>query len=394
MAHDVFICHSAKNKTTADAVCAALEAGGIRCWIAPRDVLPGIEWSEAIIEAIEQTKIMVLVFTAAANISPQIHREVERAVHRSVAILPLRMEDVQPGKALEYFIGNLHWLDALTPPLEAHLKHLAGTIKVLLKRMPERETPKAPGPAMPTAGATPSQQPAIPRNVDKKGWARNVAAAMKRMLRRWWPWAAGAAALLLLMGLFFLGQRWERGRSSQPVFRQLTFRRGTIASARFTPDGNTIVYGAYWDGQPIQLFSVRPENPESSAMPVPGADILSISGSGEMALSLGRQLLGGAWSPSGTLARAPLAGGAPRELLDMVQQADWNPDGSALAVVRAESWGGGSRLEFPAGKVLYQADGWLSHLRFSPQGDAIAFAEHPVKGDDKGYVSLVDLSGR
>jgi len=142
MAHDVFISHSVKNKVTADAVCAMLESEGIRCWIAPRDVTPGMEWSECIIDAIEQTRIMVLVFTADANNSPQIRREVERAVNHGVAILPVRTEDVVPGKALEYFIGNVHWLDALTPPLEAHLKSLAATIKVLISR-PDAKVPGA-----------------------------------------------------------------------------------------------------------------------------------------------------------------------------------------------------------------------------------------------------------
>lgn len=201
--------------------------------------------------------------------------------------------------------------------------------------------------------------------------------------------ALGAVALGA--ALFLLGLRWERGQSPPPVFRLLTFRRGTIFSARFAPDGHTIVYGAYWDGRPVQLFSVRPESPESSPLPLPGADILSISSASEMALSLGRVPMG--WTPWGTLAQAPLAGGTPRELLEMVQEAAWAPDGSALAVVRAEP-GGGSRLEYPAGKVLYQTDGWLSHPRFSPKGDAIAFAEHPVKADDKGHVSLVDLRGK
>ena len=203
---------------------------------------------------------------------------------------------------------------------------------------------------------------------------------------------AALAAVVLTAGIFVLGQRWERGRSSPPVFRQLTFRLGFIQSARFAPDGQTIVYGAYWDGQPVQLFSVRPESPESSPLPLPGADILSISSAGEMALSLGRVPQG--WTPYGTLARASLTGGASRELLEMVQEAVWNPDGSALAVVRAEIQEGGSRLEYPAGKALYQAAGWLSHPRFSPKGDAIAFAEHPVKADDAGHVSLVDLRGK
>jgi TIR domain len=135
MAHDVFVSYSSKDKITADAVCATLEANGIRCWIAPRDVTAGLEWGECIIEAIEQSRVMVLVFTSGANTSPQIRREVERAVNRGVVVVPLRVENVLPGRALEYFIGNVHWLDALTPPLEKHLEHLAGTIKVLLARM-------------------------------------------------------------------------------------------------------------------------------------------------------------------------------------------------------------------------------------------------------------------
>jgi len=383
MVHDVFISHSAKDKTTADAVCAALESEGIRCWIAPRDVMPGMEWGRSIIEAIEQAKIMVLLFTANANASPQIRREVERAVNHDVVILPFRVENILPDKSLEYFIGNLHWLDAWTPPLEAHLNQLAGTIQMLLARLPARETLKVPEPApQPPEAVHVMPQPAGP-----------ALTAVKRKRRRWWPWAAGAAAALLLAaGLIFFGLRWKHDENSQAVFTQLTFRRGTISSARFAPDGHTIVYGASWDGQPLQLFSVRPEGPESSPLPLPGADILSISSAGDMALLLDPRPAGG-WGWAGTLARAPLMGGAPRELLEMVQEANWNPEGSAFALVRAGFPGGGTRLEYPVGKVLYQSDGWLSHPRFSPQGDAIAFAEHPAKGDDKGHVSLVDLQG-
>ena len=141
MAHDVFICHSAKDKTTADAVCAMLEANGVRCWIAPRDVTAGMEWSECIIDAIEECRVMVLVFTTNANESGQIRREIERAVNRGVAILPLRIEDILPARALEYFIGNVHWMDALTPPLESHLQNLAGTVKILLGRLPHHSSP-------------------------------------------------------------------------------------------------------------------------------------------------------------------------------------------------------------------------------------------------------------
>jgi photosystem II stability/assembly factor-like uncharacterized protein len=137
MAHDVFVSYSSHNRVAANAVCAKLEANDVRCWIAPRDVTPGLEYGECIMDAIEQSRIMVLVFTADANKSPQVRKEVERAVNRRVVILPFRIEDVLPERALEFFIGNVHWLDALTPPLEVHLQRLTGTVKAMLARRDE-----------------------------------------------------------------------------------------------------------------------------------------------------------------------------------------------------------------------------------------------------------------
>jgi tetratricopeptide (TPR) repeat protein len=134
MAHDVFISYSAKDKTTADAICASLEANGIRAWIAPRDVMPGSEWGEAIIEAIEQTQIMVLVFSASSNTSPQIKREIERAVNKGVPVVPFRIDEVMPSKTLEYFISTQHWLDAFTPPLERHLQSLVTILQAMLRK--------------------------------------------------------------------------------------------------------------------------------------------------------------------------------------------------------------------------------------------------------------------
>ena len=134
MAHDVFISYSHHDKAAADAVCAKLEQHQIRCWIAPRDVVPGVEWADCIISAINNTRIMVLVFSANANDSPQIRKEVERAVNKGVIIVPVRIEDVVPTRALEYFMSNVHWLDAITPPIERHLDHLAGTVKMLIER--------------------------------------------------------------------------------------------------------------------------------------------------------------------------------------------------------------------------------------------------------------------
>lgn len=134
MAHDVFVSYSAKDKPTADAVCATLESRGIRCWIAPRDILPGMDWGEAIIDAINSSYAIVLVFSANANESRQIKREVERAVSKGIPIIPFRIEDVPLSKSLEYLISTPHWLDALTPPMERHAQYLAQTINLLLHR--------------------------------------------------------------------------------------------------------------------------------------------------------------------------------------------------------------------------------------------------------------------
>ncbi|HEV3220526.1 MAG TPA: toll/interleukin-1 receptor domain-containing protein [Candidatus Acidoferrales bacterium] len=158
MAHDVFISYSSKDKTVADAVCARLEAAGIRCWIAPRDVVPGRPYGEALFEAIRGMKVMVLVFSSNANASEHIPKEVERAVSKGVPILPFRIEDVAPGKSLDYFIGSVHWLDAMNPPMEKHLDDLAATVHKLL--------PATEGePGSPAAERTGIWQRSAPANV-------------------------------------------------------------------------------------------------------------------------------------------------------------------------------------------------------------------------------------
>ena len=133
MAHDVFLSYSSKDKTVADAACAMLEAKGVRCWMAPRDIMPGAEWGAAIIEAIGAARIMVLIYTASSNASPQVRREVERAVARGLHVIPFRVEDVPMSPALEYFISTPHWLDAISPPLERHLDHLARIVKAVME---------------------------------------------------------------------------------------------------------------------------------------------------------------------------------------------------------------------------------------------------------------------
>jgi serine/threonine protein kinase/Tol biopolymer transport system component len=175
-----------------------------------------------------------------------------------------------------------------------------------------------------------------------------------------------------------------------PLYRQLTFRRGSIRSARFAPDGQTILYSAAWQGGPIDVFTARPEAPEARSMGLSRTQLLSVSSTSEMGVLVNSKAIG-TWVSMGTLARAPLVGGAPREVLEQVQWADWSPDGNNLAVVR--DYGGLNRLEFPIGTSLYQTGGWIGHPRISPKGDMIAFADHPVQGDDRGSLAIVDLQG-
>jgi ABC-type amino acid transport substrate-binding protein len=142
MPYDAFISYCSEDKRVADAVCGTLEANKIRCWIAPRDVLPGRTWGSAIVEAIGDSAVMVVIFSKHSNGSPQVMREIERAVNKGVSIIPFRVEAVVPSKDLEYFISSCHWLDAMNPPLEQHIGELANAILALQRRgtLPGKET--------------------------------------------------------------------------------------------------------------------------------------------------------------------------------------------------------------------------------------------------------------
>ena len=143
MAHDVFISYSSVDKPTADAVCGHLEQAGVRCWIAPRDALGGAHWAASIVEAIRGCRVMVVVFSSHADRSRQVMQEVERAVHNGLVVLPFRIEDVRPTAGMELFLSAPHWLDALTPPLEAHIDVLVTTVRRLLGE-PVAEAPPSP----------------------------------------------------------------------------------------------------------------------------------------------------------------------------------------------------------------------------------------------------------
>ena len=210
----------------------------------------------------------------------------------------------------------------------------------------------------------------------------------RRFSRARVPALVGAALVAGLLGGWLL---WRPEPAAPVTYQRLTFRRGPLASARFAPDGQTIVYAAAWDGaREPQLFSTRKESPESLAMALRSGQVVSVSRSGDMLLLALRRRAAG-FARIGTLAQAPLAGSAARDLLEDVGDADWAPDGSSLAVVRAPGWH--YRLEFPAGTVLYETTGWISHPRVSPTGEEVAFLDHPVFGDDRGSVAIVGRAG-
>jgi Tol biopolymer transport system component len=209
---------------------------------------------------------------------------------------------------------------------------------------------------------------------------------------RWAGPAMVALVALVLLAAAGLGLRaWLHPSSAalHPRLHRITFRRGTIWNARFTSDGN-LIYGAAWEGRPEELFVAENGSTESRTLGLQTTDILAISSSGELAVSTNRHFVMG-FESAGMLARAPRGGGAPRDIADDVEYADWSPDGTNIAIVRRV--GGKVRLEYPLGKVLYETAGWVSHPRVSPDGKLVAFIDHAYQRDDDGTVATVDQAG-
>jgi len=218
--------------------------------------------------------------------------------------------------------------------------------------------------------------------VDVSGTAAVRVRVAKREAARRRDWRLIALAglggvLLALAASAYFAPRWLE--QEPPSFQRLTFRRGDITSAKFA-SGGAIVYSAEWDGAPSSFYSVIPGNREGRSLQLPAGRVMSVSSAGEMAIVLGE-------GPSGTLARVPFGGGAPREVLENVFAADWGPDGDSLAVVRGE--GGKFRVEYPVGNVLYQTEGRPPQfLRVSRDGKMVAFFEFDIEVGDY-FISLV-----
>jgi Tol biopolymer transport system component len=224
------------------------------------------------------------------------------------------------------------------------------------------------------------------------GKAAQPAVPRFSLLRRRTAWITAASVLALAVMAFIAGRKLTAkseslGRSaSGPVLHRLTFRRGTVWNARFAPDGNSVIYGAAWEGKPVKIFESRVDLAEARALGITGADVLAISDRGELAVALRRQHGPSGFGFNGTLARLSLTGGVPREIMERVESADWAPDGSLAISYHAQ---GKARLEFPIGTLRYESATWISHIRISPKGDTVAFIDHDDPIGDGGVVRVV-----
>ncbi|MEJ2078533.1 MAG: protein kinase [Acidobacteriota bacterium] len=205
--------------------------------------------------------------------------------------------------------------------------------------------------------------------------------------------AVVVVAIIAVAAGFLAGRRSAPPATSNDVqFHRKTFRKQAIFTARFMPNGKTIVLSAALEGNTTGLYVIRPEYPEPQSLGMKNVHLLAVSSRGELAVLNHARFTGHHRLFDGTLARMPLEGGAPRDILEHVREADWSPDGSELAIIHEVA--DGDQLEFPIGHVLYRSSGYLSDMRVSHGGDSIAFMEHPARFDDRGSVKVIDLGGR
>ncbi|MDJ0806819.1 MAG: glycine betaine ABC transporter substrate-binding protein [Gammaproteobacteria bacterium] len=247
----MFISYASQDKAVADALCAELESGVTRCWYAPRDVLPGKPYGEALADAIDASNVMVLVFSGHSNASPQVMREVERAVRNHIHIVPFRIEDIKPTKALAYFVDGLHWLDAITPPLDQHIEQLADTIRKLPPRV-DRQADLS-----------------VTEPVTHRVQRLRVAVGHGNKLISNWSFAAIAVALVALVAIVF---RWSNLDSTVEVDTSLKIETPaeiTIGGKKFLESSllvemmakviefdhpQVIVKRRHYDGESVDMF--------------------------------------------------------------------------------------------------------------------------------------------
>jgi hypothetical protein len=390
MSHDVFISYSNTDKLTADAACATLEAAGIRCWIAPRDVSPGAEWGEALIGAIDNCAVMVLIFSSNANESRQVHREVEHAVSQGKIIMPVRIDTAQPARSLAYYMAGLHWLDALSPPLEDHLRQLVVSIKALLGAAlgePDRDAGGSPPDFTSAAFATASNRSRGPtaQVVGRKPRQRDEDPAREQKVKvrsQKYPSLRGALAVLIatvaaaVLVFVVFRQDTFRGPTAGSIlssvhaglYRTLTGHAAQIQSIGYSPDSRILVSASL--DKTIRLWdtaSTAPSRTINADVPV---YIVAFSPDGLVLASASQDKIIRLWDvASGSALRTISADEA-------VWGVAFSPDGRSLASAGTNTiklWDAHS--DRPIGTLPHGA----SEILFAPDGRTLAAASDTIE---------------
>lgn len=247
MPHHAFLSYSSEDRQAAESLCEVLEAAGVRCWVAPRDVVPGMDYAEAIVDAIDQSRVFVLLLSSRSNASPHVRREAERAASLGMRIVPLRLENVIPEKSLQYFIGSSHWLDALAPPYEPHFQKAAAAIQRHLAAAPP-STARAPRDVAPAPGPPAAPAPQRPVLISSPAPASGSGGR--------WAVAAGVLALAVGGALFAIRARRHPApeasvppasvpRAAPPV-RAVTQPAGAVAAGGLDGCGGDYARDVEW----------------------------------------------------------------------------------------------------------------------------------------------------
>jgi Tol biopolymer transport system component len=380
---DVFVSYSREDQPVARRFAESFEREGFSVWW-DQALNPGEAFDQVTERALDEAKAIVVLWSRESVNSRWVRAEATQA-NASGRLLPVMIEACRRPIMFEltHTADLSHWDGNTDDP--AWQSFIAG-----VRRYVGRSAPAAVEPV------------AVPDSVLVKTSTARSAAERKRsssLPRRkvllYGASGLGLAATGFAGGALLSGKRGGTpGSGLMPSFQRLTFRRGLIRSARIAPDGQTIFYGALWDGELCRAHSTRTDNPESRALELPNANVLAVSRTGELALCLGPNLDG--IFTYGTLARVPIAGGAPRELAENVKFADWSPDGSQLAVIRNVD--GMDRLEYPLGKVLFQPKAGegtgLGFVRIAADGRRLAFIHYRDTQELFGKVCIVDAAGK
>jgi eukaryotic-like serine/threonine-protein kinase len=398
---DVFVSYSRDDQTVARRFAEGLEREGLGVWW-DQSLSPGEAFDQVTERALDEAKAVIVLWSKASVNSRWVRAEATQA-NANNRLLPVMIEACRRPIMFEltHTVDLSQWDGNTDDPA---WQSFVASVRRFAHRPASAETAAPASVASRTTNASPPVTVPLTlkapvANPVQATYASTPASAPPGLPRRkallYGASALGLTAAGFAGGAMFAGRRGEDEAPIRvPSFQRLTFRRGLIRSARLGPDNQTIFYGALWDGELCRANSTRTDNPESRALDLPNANVLAVSRNGDLAISLGPNLDG--TFTYGTLARVPIAGGAPRELTESAKFADWSPDGSELAVIRRVD--DSDRLEYPLGKVLLQpsvSEGTgLGFVRISPDGRQLAFIHYLSPQSLVGKVCVLDTAGR